>query len=75
MPQKSKKEDKLGQWMHILAEGWQPPEYQWWMDVDEQRLLALSTSQIGLMDTCYGRELKRRKRKMEVAVDHMSQDD
>jgi hypothetical protein len=75
MPQKSKKEDKLGWWMQILVEGWPPPEYQWWTDVDEQRLLALSTSKIGLTDTCYGRKLKRRKREMETAVDHMSWDD
>jgi hypothetical protein len=75
MPQKSKKEDKLGRWMQILVEGWQPPEYQRWLDVGEQRLLALLTSKIGLTDTCYGRELKHCKRKLEAAGDHMSQDD
>jgi hypothetical protein len=74
MPQKSKKDDKLGQWMQILAEGWQPPEYQWWTDVDKQRLLALLTSKIGLTDTCYGRKLKCCKRELEAAIDHMSRD-
>jgi hypothetical protein len=75
MPQKSKKEDKLGQWMQILTEGRQPPEYQWWMDVDEQRLLALLMSKIGLTDTCYGRKLKRCKRELEAAIDCTSRDD
>jgi hypothetical protein len=74
MPQKSKKDDKLGQWMQILAEGRQPPEYQRWTDVDEQRLLALLTSKIGLTDTCYGHELKCCKRELEAAIDHMSRD-
>jgi hypothetical protein len=76
MPQKSKKDDKLGRWMQILVEGRQPPEYQQWTDVDEQRLLlALSMSEIGLTDTCYGRKLKRCRRELEAAIDHMSWDD
>ncbi len=75
MPQKSKKEDKLEQWMQILAEGQQPVEYQWWMDKDKQRLLALSTSKIGLTDSCYGHKLKRCKRESEAAIEHMSWDD
>jgi hypothetical protein len=48
--QKSKKKGKWGRWMQILVEGWQPAEYQQWLDKDEQRLLALSTSKIGLLD-------------------------
>jgi hypothetical protein len=31
--------------MQILAEGWQPAEYQLWMDEDKQRLLAFFDEQ------------------------------
>ena len=76
MPQKSKKEDKLERWRQILAEGGeQPPDVRGWTDEDEQRLLALSTSEIGLADTCFGRELKRQKREMEAAIEHFSSED
>jgi hypothetical protein len=73
MPQKLKKEDKLERWRQILAEGGeQPPDVRGWTDEDEQRLLVLSASEIGLADTCFGRELKRQKREMEAAIEHFS---
>ena len=76
MPQKSKKEDKLERWRQILAEeGEQPPAVQGWTDEDEQRLLSLSASEIGLADTCFGRELKRQRREMEAAIEHFSSED
>jgi hypothetical protein len=74
MPQKSKKDDKVGQWMQILEEGRQPSKYQWWTDVDKQRFLALLRSEIGLTDSCYGSKLKHCKRELEAAKDYMSQD-
>jgi hypothetical protein len=74
--QKSKKEDKLERWRQILAEGEeQPPAVRGWTDEDEQRLLALSASEIGLADTCIGRELKHQKREMEAAIEHFSLED
>ncbi len=68
--QKSKKEDKLERWRQILAEGEQPPAVWGWADEDKQRLLALSTSELGLADTCFWRELKRQKREMKAAIEH-----
>ncbi len=68
--QKSKKEDKMERWRQILAEGERPPAVRGWTDEDKQRLLALSTSEIGLADMCFGRELKRQKREMEAAIEH-----
>jgi hypothetical protein len=35
----------------------------------------LSASEIGLRDTCFGRELKRQKREMEAAIEHFSLED
>ncbi len=58
-----------------MAEGLQPAEYQRWTDEDEQRLLALLTSKLGLTDTCYGHKLKCCQRELEVAIQHMSWDD
>ncbi len=59
-----------------MAEGGeQPPDVRGWTDEDEQRLLALSASEIGLADTCFGRELEREKREMKAAIEHFSLED
>ena len=59
-----------------MAEGGEQPPAVWgWTDKDEQRLLALSTSEIELADTCFGRKLKCQKREMEAAIEHFSLED
>jgi hypothetical protein len=60
----AKKADKLQQWMAIRADGEPLPAYYRWTDGDEQRLVALHTTNIDISDTQYGREVALKKREL-----------
>ena len=69
-----KRADKLEQWKKILADEQQPPEYERWTEDDDERLLALSSSNIDIRGTQYGRELALKERELEAAADKMSRE-
>jgi len=70
-----KKVGKLQQWMAIRADGKPPPAYDRWKDEDEQRLVALHTTNIDISDTQYGHEVALKKRELEAAADHFNREE
>jgi hypothetical protein len=61
--------------MAIRADGEPPPAYDRWMDEDEQRLVALHTTNIDISDTQYGLEVAPKKRELEAAADHFNREE
>ena len=61
--------------MAIMLDGGQPPYYKRWTDEDEQRLVALQTSNIDISNMQYGHEVALEKRELEAVVDHFSQEE
>jgi hypothetical protein len=56
-----------------LSDGQQPPpEFGWWTEEDNERLLALQGISIDTKDTQYRRELALKERELETAADKMS---
>ena len=68
----AKKADKLQQWMVIMPCVGQPPAYKRWTDEDEQRLVALQTTNIDISNTQYECEVALKKRELEAAADRFS---
>ena len=66
---KTKKADKLFQWVRVVEEGRQPPLYNKWIDDDEARLQALMDEVVTIADTRYGRDLALKKREMLAVAD------
>ncbi len=53
-----------------------PPPYKRWTDEDEQRLVSLqSEDAIGIEDTMFGREVALKKRELEAAASHFTQEE
>ena len=57
-----KKENKLVEWLRIVASGKPPPPCNRWTDGEEERLGSLSADKIDIGDTAYGRELVLKQR-------------
>ena len=58
--------------MAIRADGEPPPAYDRWMDEDEQRLVALHTTNIDISDTQHMCEVALKKRELEAVANHFS---
>jgi len=56
--------------MAIRADGEPPPAYDRWTDEDEQRLVALHTTNIDISDTQYMCEVALKKRELEAVANH-----
>ncbi len=73
---KTKKEDKIAQWKEIVASQKPPPPYENWTDKDKQRLVSLqSKDAIGIEDTMFGCEVALKKRELEAAASHFTQEE
>ncbi|KAL3822459.1 hypothetical protein ACHAXA_006887 [Cyclostephanos tholiformis] len=66
---KTKKADKLLQWVRVVEEGRQPPPYNKWTNDDEAQLQALMDAVVTIADTRYSRDLALKKREMLAVAD------
>ena len=69
-----KKEQKLAKWKDVVESLKQPPQYNRWTEEEEERLVMLSATNIGIMDTAYGRELALQERSWCAAAEKMSRE-
>lgn len=69
-----KKEQKLAKWKDVVESLKQPPQYNRWTEEEEERLVMLTTTNIGIMDTAYGRELALQERALCAAAEKMSRE-
>ncbi len=76
LPPKAKKEQKITRWKEIVASWKPPPSYERWTEVDEQRLVSLQSEDvIGIGDTMFGSEVALKKRELEAAANHFTQEE
>jgi len=69
-----KKEQKLAKWKDVVESLKQPPQCNRWTEEEEERLVTLSATNIGIMDTAYGRELALQERALCAAAEKMSRE-
>ncbi|KAL7547201.1 hypothetical protein ACHAWF_012801 [Thalassiosira exigua] len=69
------KPKKLWLWKDIVEKGTQLPSYEKWTEADDEKLEDLKKMDINIKNTALGRLQSFEKRKLDAAVDSMTQDE